>query len=303
MFRVFFQIGQVSKAILLAVIFAAVMLGGCAVEAAKNEAGGKTTAVKNNDLPTAVKVNNTEKKTRGATIEIEPNSPADTVKVFYKNLREKKYREALFLTNLRPAIEGLTEAELQDLQVDFEPIAQGVPSEVEINGEIVTGNYATVTARLPDNETGALEIQEVRLRKESNYWVILTVDESAEAIIKKEGNRYFFNLRIETHHAEAKAMLERILKSQAIYSYQNSGKFGDMKQLVDGGFLPADAMDSASTGYIYTIVVSDDKKKFFATAEPAVYGKTGKLSFLLEFDKKNNPQFSSKDNKGQALKK
>jgi hypothetical protein len=302
MFRAFFQIGQVSKTILLSVIFAAVMIGGCAVEAAKNE-DGKTTTVKNNDLPTAVKVNNTEKKTKGATIEIEPNSPADTVRVFYKNLREKKYREALFLTNLRPAIEGLTEAELQDLQVDFEPIAQGVPSEVEINGEIITGNYATVTARLPDNETGALEIQEVRLRKESNYWVILTVDESAETTIKKEGNRYFFNLRIETHHAEAKAMLERILKSQAIYSYQNGGKFGDIKQLVAGGLLPEDAMDSTSTGYTYTIVLSDGNKKFFATAEPSVYGKTGKLSFLLEFDKKNNPQFSSKDNKGQALKK
>lgn len=302
MFKAFFQIGQVSKTIHLLVIFAAVMIGGCAVEAAKSE-DDKTAAVKNNDLPTAVKINNAAKKTRGATIEIEPNSPADTVRVFYKNLREKKYREALFLTNLRPAIEGLTETELQDLQVDFEPIARSVPSEVEINGEIITGNYATVTARLPDNETGALEIQEVRLRKESNYWMILTVDESAETTIKKEGNRYFFNLRIETHHAEAKAMLERILKSQAIYSYQNGGKFGDMKQLVDGGFLPEDAMDSISTGYTYTIVLLDGNKKFFATAEPSVYGKTGKLSFLLEFDKKNNPQFSSKDNKGQALKK
>lgn len=298
MFRAFFQV----KAILLTVIFSSFVFGGCAVEAAKNESSDQISTVKNDQSPTAVKVNNTEKKTKGATIEIEPNSPADTVRVFYKNLREKKFREALFLTNLRPAIEGLTEAELQDLQVDFEPIAQGVPSEVEINGEIISGNYATVTARLPDNETGALEIQDVRLRKESNYWVILTVDESAEAAIKKEGNRYFFNLRIETHHAEAKAMLERILKSQAIYSSQ-AGKFGDIKQLIDSGLLPDDATDSKSTGYVYTIVLLDGNKKFFATAEPAVYGKTGKLSFLLEFDKKNNPQFSSKDNKGQPLKR
>jgi hypothetical protein len=303
MFKVFFQIRQVPKAVFLAVVLAAITFGGCAVEAAKNESGDQVSSVKNDQSPTAVKINNAEKKTKGATIEIEPNSPADTVRVFYKNLREKKYREALFLTNLRPAIEGLTDAELQDLHVDFEPIAQGVPSDVEINGEIITGSYATVTARLPDNETGALEIQDVRLRKESNYWVILTVDESAETAIKKEGNRYFFNLRIETHHAEAKAMLERIVKSQAIFSSQAGGKFGTLQQLVTSGLLPDDALNSQSTGYVYTVVLADGNKKFFVTAEPSVYGKTGNLSFLLEFDKKGNPQFSSKDNKGQPLKR
>src|SRR5438045_1632520 len=51
---------------------------------------------------------------KGATIPIDPAGPADTVRVFYKHLREKKFRDAIFLTNLKPAIAGLTDTELKD---------------------------------------------------------------------------------------------------------------------------------------------------------------------------------------------
>ena len=37
----------------------------------------------------------------------------------------------MFLTNLRPAIESLTDAELKDLQVDFEPLAAQIPADVQ----------------------------------------------------------------------------------------------------------------------------------------------------------------------------
>ena len=80
---------------------------------------------------------------------IDPNGPADTVRAFYKLLRDKKFREAIFLTNLRPAIEGLTDMEMKDFALDFEAIAGDVPAEIEINGEIITGDQATVTANLP----------------------------------------------------------------------------------------------------------------------------------------------------------
>lgn len=48
-----------------------------------------------------------------STIDIKPDSPAETVRVFYTRLREGKFREAIHLTNLRPAIEGLTDQELK----------------------------------------------------------------------------------------------------------------------------------------------------------------------------------------------
>jgi hypothetical protein len=301
MSKVFFEFKRITQFFLLTVVFSVLMIGGCAVEAAKNEDGEKKSAVKNMDLQASVKTS--EKTTKGATIEIDKDSPADTVRVFYKSLRENRFREAMFLTNLRPAIEGLTDTELQELQLDLAPIAEQIPSEIEINGEIISGNYATVTAKLPDNETKQIELQEIRLRKEGNYWTILTIDEAAEATVKKEGNKYFFNLRLQTHESEAKAMMERVSKAEMVYALQNGGLYGDITALVDKGFLPEDALTAESTGYNYKIFVASDKKKYSATAEPAIYGKTGKLSFLLELDDKKNSRLTAKDNQAQPVKK
>jgi hypothetical protein len=243
-----------------------------------------------------------ESLSKGAAIKIETDSPADTARVFYKNLREKRFREAMFLTNLRPAVEGLTDAELKDLQIDFEPIARRVPTEIEINGEIISGDSATVTAKLPDNETDKIELQQIKLRKENNFWVILTVDPAAEKTIKKEGRNYFFALRIETHHSEAKEMLGRISKAEMIFALQNKGLYAEIPVLVEKGLLPGDVLSSDSTGYNYVVTLSADKKNYTSAATPAVYGKTGNLSFLFKFDDKNNPHLSEKDKGGKLLK-
>jgi hypothetical protein len=302
MSKVFFQSKSISNFCLLITIFSVLMVGGCTVEAAKMSDADKKAPVQNTELPSS-SVKTSPKITKGASIEITENSPADTVRVFYKSLRENRFREAMFLTNLRPAIEGLTDSELSDLQLDLAPIAQQIPPDIEINGEIISGNYATVTAKLPDNETKQVTLQEIRLRKEGNYWVILTVDEEAENTIKKEGNQYFFNLRLQTHESEAKAMMERISKAQMVYAMQNDGVYGEMTALIEKGFLPDDALTADSTGYNYKITLSSDKKKYYATADPAVFGKTGKLSFLLELDDKRNPHLTTKENQGQPLKK
>lgn len=264
-------------------------LNGCSVAAPKTEA--ETIA------PSAAAV------PKGATIKIEPNSPADTVRVFYKNLREKRFREAIFLTNLRPAVEGLTDNELKEFQVDFEAIAKNVPAEVEINGEITSGDSATVTAKLPGDDLDKPEIQELRLRRENGVWVILTVDEVAEKQLKREGKNYFYALRIATHHDEAKAMLDRISKAQIAFSTQNQGKFGEMPELIQSGFLPSDVQTPESTGYIYAVTLSDDRTKYSATATPAEYGKSGKISFLVTLNDSRSPLLSAKDTGGKPLKK
>lgn len=289
----FFRLFQLKTILLLTVLWS-----GCAVEAARN-IDGETVA----QPAAAAKIAATENISAGARIKITTDSPADTVRVFYKNLREKRFRDALFLTNLRPAIEGLTDDELKELQVDFEPIARQVPTEIEINGEIISGDKATVTAKLPDNETDKLELQQIRLRKENNFWMILTVEEEAEKAIKKEGKNYFFALRIETHHAEARQMLDRIAKAQMVFAVRNNDVYAEIGQLVESGLLPADAASAATTGYDYSIALGADRKTYVAAATPAVYGKTGKLSFLFEFDGKNNPRLTAKDNGGKQLKK
>lgn len=242
------------------------------------------------------------KTSRGPTIEIKPNSPADTVRVFYSHLREKRFREAIFLTNLRPAVEGLTDAELKEFQVDFESIAKYVPPEIEINGEIVSGDSASVTAKLPGEDLDRDEIQAIKLRKEGDVWVILTVDESAEKKIKQEGKNYFLSLRIDTHQDEAREMLDRVAKAQMAFAATNQGLYGDMNALINASFLPEDIRSSESTGYIYTVTVSSDRQKYSASAVPAVYGKTGRLSFAVKLDENSQPHLTSRDEGAKKTK-
>ncbi len=240
---------------------------------------------------------------KGPTITIDQGGPADTVRAFYKLLREKKFRDAIFLTNLRPAIEGLTDTELKDFSLDFESIAGQVPAVIEINGEIISGDKATVTANLPNEDGDKNEIQQIKLRKSGEVWVILTVDDEAEARIAKEGKSYFYNLRIETHEDEAKKMLERISKAELAYAMTNGGVYTDFKTLIQGGLLPDDVRSSESTGYNYQLKLAADKKSYFVSATPASYGKSGKLSFLLEPDNTGVSRVTSKDNGGQLIKK
>ncbi len=269
---------------------------GCSVEASR-VADAETKSIKPASETSALTA------VKGPTIEIQPGSPADTVRAFYTKLREKRFREAIFLTNLRPAIEGLTDAELREFAVDFEAIAAIVPAEIEINGEIISGNEATVTAKLPDPNNEKIEVQQIRLRKEAEHWLILSADEESEARIKKDGRNYFYNLRIETHHAEARKMLDRIAKAQMVHSLQNKGEFAEFGILIGQGLLPSDVTSSATTGYAYSLSLAADRKSYSVSATPASFGKSGKLSYLLYLDAEGKPRVKIGDNSGKGMEK
>lgn len=283
----------------LSMSFSIVLVSGCAV-AAKNSEEPAVDAPKAEEKAPNL-TNNSVPKGR---IRIENGSPADTVRLFYKNLREKRFREAMMMTNLRVAVEDLSDSEMQDLSSDFEPLAAQVPAELEINGEIITNNLATVTAKLPNDETGRIELTQLELRLEKNKWVMLIAEAEAEGLAKKEGKNYFFKLRIETHHVEAQNMMERIAKAQTLYSMQNNGAFGEIQNLIEKGFLPEDVLNTQSTGYRFTVKLEASGARYVATAEPAVYGRTGKLSFLLEGGGADQKAvLKSDDKRGQPLKK
>ncbi len=284
--------------ILVTAIFSILITSGCTAAATRAEAdpAGAEKAVE-------AAVPASEMPSRRATITITPNGPADTVRAFYQHLRENRIREAIFLTNLRPAIEGLTDTELKEFQLDFAAVAKQVPSDVEINGEIITGETATVTAKLPDEDNEKLQIQEVRLRKDGDVWVILTVDEAAEKQIRKEGKNYFYALKIETHQDEAREMLDRVSKAQIAFALQNNNLYGDMQALIAAELLPADIQTSRSTGYNYAVSLSEDRKSYSVSATPAEYGKTGRLSFLVKLDEKMRARLTSEDNGGKAMGK
>src|SRR5918993_1484180 len=75
-------------------------------------------------------------------------SPSDTMREFYRMMREKKFREAFGISIYRPAIEGLSTQEFEDLRPDFERVAfaitEKIPGNMDITGEQISGDSATV---------------------------------------------------------------------------------------------------------------------------------------------------------------
>jgi hypothetical protein len=288
----------------ISLFVAIALVSGCAVSA-HNEVSEKPETVQKTEnavvkTETAQVENSKSATIAKTTIEVSQGSPAEAVRIFYKNLREKKFVEAIQMTNMSKAVEGLSQEELADLSPYFAQLAAQTPEDVAIKGEQVSNGLASVFVNIPDEETKS-PFSTITLRKDANGWVILLADEQAEAEVKRKGKSYLFNMMVEIHQGEAEDMLTRITKAQLIFYGQNAG-FGTIEELVQKGFLPSDVQTSDSTGYKYKIVVSADKLKYYATAEPEKYGKTGKLSYFLEFDGKNS-KLKKEDNKGFPLKK
>ena len=292
--------------IFLSLVFSMLVFSSCSVSAKSADEELSAKPVNNAESKKDEKAANIEAPApaKKGRIQIAAGSPAEVVKTFYGNLRGRRFREAMMMTNLRVAIEGLSDAEMQDLSTDFEPLAQQVPEELEIKGEIITNNIATVTTRLPDVETGKYELNEIELRRDKDSWIIVTADEKAEAMAKKEGKNYFFTLRMDIHHAEASAMMERIAKAQTVYAMQNGGQYGEINALISRSLLPEDITNSRSTGYRFEIVIGEGGKKYVANAVPETYGRSGKFSYILVADTADQKaRLKSADNKGKPLKK
>lgn len=231
------------------------------------------------------------------------SSPTGTVQSFYKAMRERRFRDALMMTNLRPAVETLSQQELADLAPDFEPMASQVPEKIETSGEQVSGNSASVFVKANDPRTGELKLDELKLRRENNAWTVITGDPETETRAKTEGKDYFFKLRMETRHADIELTLQDIIKAQLAYSVQHNGDFTDLHSLAKERLIPNEVLDPKVMGYRFNIQLSTDRKKYTVNAEPVQYGKTGKLSFLLESNtnKSAGPSIRNADKNGSPL--
>ncbi|HLM58184.1 MAG TPA: hypothetical protein VK422_18925 [Pyrinomonadaceae bacterium] len=207
-----------------------------------------------------------------------PGSPSEVVRAFYTALRERRFREAFEMSVFRPAVEGLTPEEYEDLRADFEPMATNSPEEVVITGEQVSGEDATVFMKLGDG--GQMKVEPVYLIREKGRWVV--GDREGRESVKKAGKRFFFDVRIDTHHVEVEKMLSRISAAQILYAQQHGGAYGDLEALIRAGLVPDDVRGTQTTGYRFTVVPAKGGKSYEARAEPERYGRTGKLSFYMD---------------------
>jgi hypothetical protein len=205
-------------------------------------------------------------------------TPSEVVRAFYAALREARFLDALRMSVYRPAVEGLSAAEVEELRPDFERLAAQVPPDFEITGEQVSAEEATVFMR--SGEGKQVKVEPVYLIRSGGAWVV--GDREGAALVKKQGKKFFFEQRIAAHESDAEDMLKRIQAAEIAYSLQNGGLYGDLQALVRAGFVPQDILGTETTGYRFVVTTGADGKSYTARAEPAQYGRTGRLSFYAD---------------------
>ena len=206
-------------------------------------------------------------------------TPIQTVSEFYKALRERRFREAFALSIYKPALEGLSAEEYAELQPEFEKLAGAVPEKIEFGGEQISGNTATVFARV-GGESAQLEAIPL-LRGADGAWIFGDADD--QAIVKSDGKEFFLKARINTHHKEVESLLLKMANAEAAYSAMNGGRFAEMPVLLASKPALREEIESSQTlGYTFRITLGRDGKSYSVHAEPTRYGRTGLLSYYMD---------------------
>ncbi|HEX8494844.1 MAG TPA: hypothetical protein VF658_18525 [Pyrinomonadaceae bacterium] len=205
-------------------------------------------------------------------------TPTETVREFYKALSQKRFREALSMSVYKPAIEGLSAAEIDELRPDFEKMAMGA-EKVEVKGEQLSGETASVFVKMADDAQDAPPAP-VPLLRVDGQWIV--GEKSDYDLVKQSGKDFFFKTRIEVHEGEVKEMLQRIQLAELAYSSQHNNTFADLPTLIAAALVPKDLEGTESTGYRFTINLEKDGKSYSVRAEPERYNRTGRLSFYMD---------------------
>ncbi len=202
-------------------------------------------------------------------------SPSFVVKQFYELLHAKRYAEGFNLSIYRLAIDGLSAADLRELEPDFERLATSLPATVDIRGEQISDDKAVVFIKLP-NEA---QSQEVTLMKVAGQWIIGDRDTQKE--LTRQGRNYFFNERMRVSEAEANEWLQEILGAELIY-FKAKQRYAPLDELIKLGGVAKELTDGVVNGYRFAVQVDTKGQSFAVTAVPVTYGKTGKLSFYAD---------------------
>ncbi len=201
---------------------------------------------------------------------------------FYRMMREKKFREAFGISIYRPAIEGLSAQEFEDLRPDFEKMAiavsEKIPEKIDVTRRTDQRRYRDRVHKgagrgWKGKDRTSFTDQD---RQQSGS---LAIKENLE-LVKKAGKKFFFEARINAHHDDVQDMMTRISLAQVVYSQGHNGQFGNTAELVAAGLIPKDIEGTESTGYRFQIVRSADGKSWYATGGTRPIRSHGP-SFLL----------------------
>lgn len=206
------------------------------------------------------------------------STPSDAVRAYYAALREGRIRDAMMMSMLRPAIEGMSDAELEEFKSDFARVAAAAQADFQLTGEQVGTDEATVFVMTGEGKD--VKVAPVNLILERGAWLI--GDRVGYNEVKKQGKKFLFEQRINAHEQDAEDMLKRIQAAEIAYAVQRGGVFGDLNALVDAGYVPKDILGSETTGYRFSITTGEGGKSYVARAEPERYGRTGRLSFYMD---------------------
>jgi len=222
------------------------------------------------------------------------HTPSDVVRDFYKAMHDRRFKDAWAMTIYRPAVESLSADEMEDLRPFFETQAAGVPAQIQIDSEKISGNTAQVFVQLPPSDASPqITSKPVDLLNVSGVWLIGT--EAEQANVKKAGNRYFLDAMIDVNQDNMADVLKRLIGMEAVFAQAHAGAFGEVKALVEAGLMSDDMFDPKTSGYNFHLIVNG--KTFVASAEPTRYGRTGKLSFWMD----QTGSIKSTDNGGKPV--
>jgi hypothetical protein len=213
----------------------------------------------------------------GQTVALQAAStPSDTVIKFYRALKQKRYVEGFRHSIYRGAVEGLSPAEMKDLEPDFAKTFSAIPDKIVPQGEQINGDTAIVKLKFEGLEVP----QEVTLVRVGGEWLV--GDQEALAAVRAQGHAFFFNSRILVNEAEIFEILQRLVGAQTLYSRKYEGRFASLKELIRLDGVPKDIEDEKGIGYKFIMTLGKDQKSFFATATPVAYGKSGRTSFYVD---------------------
>jgi hypothetical protein len=218
-------------------------------------------------------------------------SPSRVVLDFYQALRARKFREAFAMSIYKPAIDALSAQQFDELRPEFEKMAAAVPEQIELNGEQISGDEATVFARSGD--VAAAQLDTIPLIRVGGAWIF--GDRKNYQIVQSKGATFFPDARIDQHHREVEAVLIVVAQAEATYFAQHGGAYADITALVASKPALKDDVQSDTLGYTFNILLSKDAKTYAVEAVPARYGHTGRLSYYMDAT-----GYKSKDNGGKS---